>query len=83
MKDRNVLVCVSNTNSMCFRSRFLHVWNLENKRLLHVIQLPARVRLVRQLEFLNNSFDGGASQVTTEKWHLILLSEKKKNSYFI
>ncbi|XP_068723216.1 TBC1 domain family member 31-like [Montipora capricornis] len=44
------------------RSRFLHVWNLENKRLLHVIQLPARVRLVRQLEFLNNSFDGGASQ---------------------
>ncbi|KAL9974989.1 hypothetical protein ACROYT_G012102 [Oculina patagonica] len=44
------------------RSRFLHVWSLENKRLLHVIQLPARVRLVRQLEFISNSFDGGSSQ---------------------
>ncbi|XP_067054665.1 TBC1 domain family member 31-like isoform X2 [Acropora muricata] len=44
------------------RSRFLHVWNLENKRLLHVIQLPAKVRLARQLEFMNDSFDGGASQ---------------------
>lgn len=46
------------------RSRFLHVWSLENKRLLHVIQLPARVRLVRQLEFISNSFDGGSSQVS-------------------
>ncbi|KAJ7360430.1 hypothetical protein OS493_015531 [Desmophyllum pertusum] len=44
------------------RSRFLHVWSLENKRLLHVIQLPARVRLVRQLDFISNSFDGGTSQ---------------------
>ncbi|PFX32292.1 TBC1 domain family member 31 [Stylophora pistillata] len=44
------------------RSRFLHVWSLENKRLLHVIQLPAKVRLVRQLEFISNSFDGGSSQ---------------------
>ncbi|XP_073233564.1 TBC1 domain family member 31-like [Porites lutea] len=44
------------------RSRFLHVWSLENKSLLHVIQLPAKVRLVRQLEFINNTFDGGTSQ---------------------
>ena len=48
------------------RSRFLHVWSLENKRLLHVIQLPARVRLVRQLEFISNSFDGGSSQVSKQ-----------------
>ena len=39
------------------------MWSLENKSLLHVIQLPAKVRLVRQLEFINNSFDGGTSQV--------------------
>ena len=53
------------------RSRFLHVWNLENKRLLYVIQLPAKVRLARQLEFMNDSFDGGASQVTYHFWVIL------------
>ncbi|EDO35457.1 predicted protein [Nematostella vectensis] len=45
------------------RSRFLHVWSLENKRLLHIIQLPAKVRVVKQAEFISSSFDGGSSQM--------------------
>ena len=62
-----------------FRSRFLHVWSLENKRLLHVIQLPARVRLVRQLEFISNSFDGGSSQVSIHQFFLLFLVSTKVN----
>ena len=62
-----------------FRSRFLHVWSLENKRLLHVIQLPARVRLVRQLEFISNSFDGGSSQVSIHQFFLLFLVSIKVN----
>lgn len=47
------------------RSNLLHLWCLDTKRLLRVIQMPTQVRTVRQLEFLPDSFDGGASQVQT------------------
>ncbi|XP_041650438.1 TBC1 domain family member 31 [Cheilinus undulatus] len=44
------------------RSNLLHLWCLDSQQLIRVIQMPAQVRTVRQLEFLPDSFDGGASQ---------------------
>uniref|UniRef100_A0A3P8TTL2 TBC1 domain family member 31 n=1 Tax=Amphiprion percula TaxID=161767 RepID=A0A3P8TTL2_AMPPE len=44
------------------RSNLLHLWCLESKQLVRVIQMPTQVRTVRQLEFLPDSFDGGANQ---------------------
>ncbi|XP_036395511.1 TBC1 domain family member 31 [Megalops cyprinoides] len=45
------------------RSSLLHLWGLENRQLLRVVQMPPKVRTVRQLEFLPDSFDGGSSQI--------------------
>lgn len=45
------------------RSNLLHLWCLESRQLVRVIQMPIQVRTIRQLEFLPDSFDGGASQV--------------------
>ncbi|XP_074540281.1 TBC1 domain family member 31 [Halichoeres trimaculatus] len=44
------------------RSNLLHLWCLDSQQLVKVIQMPTQVRTVRQLEFLPDSFDGGASQ---------------------
>ncbi|KAM9353380.1 TBC1 domain family member 31 [Symphorus nematophorus] len=44
------------------RSNLLHLWCLDSKQLIRVIQMPTQVRTVRQLEFLPDNFDGGASQ---------------------
>ncbi|XP_034466388.1 TBC1 domain family member 31 isoform X2 [Hippoglossus hippoglossus] len=44
------------------RSNLLHLWCLDSKQLVRVIQMPTQVRTVRQLEFLPDSFDRGASQ---------------------
>ncbi|KAK6327150.1 hypothetical protein J4Q44_G00027950 [Coregonus suidteri] len=46
------------------RSNLLHLWCLDTRQLLRVVQMPPKVRSVRQLEFLPDSFDGGASQYT-------------------
>lgn len=46
------------------RSRFLHVWALDSKKLVRILQLPAKVSAVKHLEFLPDSFDGGANQVS-------------------
>ncbi|XP_070574109.1 TBC1 domain family member 31-like [Ptychodera flava] len=45
------------------KSRFLHIWALDTRRLLRIIELPTKVKVVKQLEFLSESFDGGSSQV--------------------
>ena len=45
-----------------YRSHFLHIWTLESKTLLRIIDLPTKVRIVKQLEFLADTFDGGSSQ---------------------
>ena len=45
------------------RSRHLHVFNLETRRLLRIVELPDKVKSVKQLHFLPDSFDGGANQV--------------------
>ncbi|XP_074842810.1 TBC1 domain family member 31 isoform X2 [Carettochelys insculpta] len=45
------------------KSNHLHMWCLESKQLLRIIQMPTKVRAVRHLEFLPDSFDGGSNQV--------------------
>nr|XP_061789654.1 TBC1 domain family member 31-like [Nerophis lumbriciformis] len=44
------------------RSNLLHLWCLDSKKLVKVIQMPTPIRTVRQLEFLPNRFDGTSSQ---------------------
>ena len=46
------------------RSRFLHLWTLDTRNLLRIIELPKKVTTVKQLEFLPDSFDAGANQVS-------------------
>ncbi|XP_060631821.2 TBC1 domain family member 31 [Anolis sagrei] len=45
------------------KSNHLHLWCLDSKQLLRIIQMPTKVRAVRHLEFLPDSFDGGSNQV--------------------
>ncbi|XP_009074935.1 PREDICTED: TBC1 domain family member 31, partial [Acanthisitta chloris] len=45
------------------KSNHLHLWCSESKQLIRIIQMPAKVRAVRHLEFLPDSFDGGSNQV--------------------
>ncbi|KAF1665535.1 TBC1 domain family member 31, partial [Aptenodytes patagonicus] len=45
------------------KSNHLHLWCLESKQLIRIIQMPAKVRAVHHLEFLPDSFDGGSNQV--------------------
>ncbi|POI32069.1 hypothetical protein CIB84_004179, partial [Bambusicola thoracicus] len=45
------------------KSNHLHLWCLESKQLVRIIQMPTEVRAVCQLEFLPDSFDGGSNQV--------------------
>ncbi|XP_072323027.1 TBC1 domain family member 31 isoform X4 [Scyliorhinus torazame] len=44
------------------KSNFLHLWCLNARQLQRIIQMPPKVRTVRHLEFLPDSFDGGSSQ---------------------
>ena len=60
------------------RSNFLHVWTIENRQLLRVIQLPSKVRFVKQLIFLPNKFDGGSSEV-----RVMACIERKREIMFI
>ncbi|XP_043922511.1 TBC1 domain family member 31 [Protopterus annectens] len=45
------------------KSNYLQLWCLDTRQLMRIIQLPPKVRTVRHLEFLPDSFDGGSSQV--------------------
>ncbi|NXC39449.1 TBC31 protein, partial [Penelope pileata] len=45
------------------KSNHLHLWCLESKQLVRIIQMPTKVRAVLHLEFLPDSFDGGSNQV--------------------
>ncbi|XP_067888649.1 TBC1 domain family member 31 isoform X2 [Heterodontus francisci] len=45
------------------KSNFLHLWCLNTRQLQRIIQMLPKVRTVRHLEFLPDSFDGGSSQV--------------------
>uniref|UniRef100_A0A8C9T8L9 TBC1 domain family member 31 n=1 Tax=Scleropages formosus TaxID=113540 RepID=A0A8C9T8L9_SCLFO len=45
------------------RSSVVHLWCLDNWQLLKAVQMPPKVRTVRQLEFVSDSFDRGSSQI--------------------
>ncbi|NXN37572.1 TBC31 protein, partial [Rhinoptilus africanus] len=45
------------------KSNQLHLWCLESRNLIRIIQMPAKVRAVRHLEFVPDSFDGGSNQI--------------------
>uniref|UniRef100_A0A286ZIM3 TBC1 domain family member 31 n=1 Tax=Sus scrofa TaxID=9823 RepID=A0A286ZIM3_PIG len=44
------------------KSNHVHLWCLEAKQLFRIIQMPTKVRAVRHLEFLPDSFDAGSNQ---------------------
>uniref|UniRef100_A0A2K5I927 TBC1 domain family member 31 n=1 Tax=Colobus angolensis palliatus TaxID=336983 RepID=A0A2K5I927_COLAP len=45
------------------KSNHLHLWCLEARQLFRIIQMPTKVRAIRHLEFLPDSFDAGSNQV--------------------
>ncbi|XP_069847443.1 TBC1 domain family member 31 isoform X3 [Dipodomys merriami] len=45
------------------KSNHLHLWSLEATRLFRIIQMPTKIRAIRHLEFLPDSFDAGSNQV--------------------
>ncbi|XP_068839633.1 TBC1 domain family member 31 isoform X8 [Capricornis sumatraensis] len=45
------------------KSNHIHLWCLEAKQLFRIIQMPTKVRAIRHLEFLPDSFDAGSNQV--------------------
>ena len=45
------------------RSRFIHLWALDTRKLLRIVELPEKVTSIKQVLFLPDNFDGGASQV--------------------
>uniref|UniRef100_A0AAY5K489 TBC1 domain family member 31 n=1 Tax=Esox lucius TaxID=8010 RepID=A0AAY5K489_ESOLU len=59
------------------RSNLLHLWCLEARQLLRVIQMPPKVRTVRQLDFLPDSFDGGppCSAVSPNGRHVVTIMD--------
>lgn len=44
------------------RSNLVHLWCLDSRQLIRVIQMPSNVKTVRYLDFLANSFDDGSNQ---------------------
>ncbi|ELW49080.1 WD repeat-containing protein 67 [Tupaia chinensis] len=45
------------------KSNHLHLWCLEATQLFRILQMPTKVRAIRHLEFLPDSFDAGSNQV--------------------
>ena len=46
-----------------FRSRFLYIWNLDNRQLIQVIELPDKVKVVKEIDFVTNSMALNQHQV--------------------
>lgn len=46
------------------RSCVLHVWNLERRKLIQVLQLPDKIRHTKQLMFIPSTTDGGKTEVS-------------------
>ncbi|XP_069776383.1 TBC1 domain family member 31 isoform X2 [Narcine bancroftii] len=62
------------------KSNFLHLWCLNTQQLQRIIQMPPKVRTVRHLEFLHDSFDGGSSQPPPPLVKIIADREKTEDS---
>lgn len=64
------------------RSRFLYAWSVESHGLQRIIELPSKIKAVKQLEFLPDSFDGGANQVPCNSSNVTLFKLAYRQ-YFI
>ncbi|XP_072459258.1 TBC1 domain family member 31 isoform X3 [Notamacropus eugenii] len=45
------------------KSNHLHLWCLETQQLFRIIQLPTKIRSIRHIEFIPDSFDAGSNQI--------------------
>ena len=71
-------ICCSVSFKICFvdfsdarylvaggKSRFLHLWALDTSKLIRVIEMPEKVKIIKQLEFLPDSYQKGVDQVSS------------------
>jgi hypothetical protein len=54
--DGGILVCGG-------KSTYLQIWNLETHKLIKIIELPKAIKEIKEMAFLNESFDGGSHKV--------------------
>ena len=47
-----------------FRSKFLHFWNLDSRQLIQIIELPAKVKEVKHVEFVTDKLAINQNQVS-------------------
>ncbi|KAM9099552.1 TBC1 domain family member 31 isoform X4 [Sarcophilus harrisii] len=45
------------------KSNHIHLWCLETQQLFRIIQLPTKIRSIRYIEFIPDSFDAGSNQI--------------------
>uniref|UniRef100_A0A8C6QM66 TBC1 domain family member 31 n=1 Tax=Nannospalax galili TaxID=1026970 RepID=A0A8C6QM66_NANGA len=62
------------------KSNHLHLWCLEATQLFRIIQMPTKVRAVRHLEFLPDSFDAGSNQVSNRNVSYATFGERSHHS---
>ncbi|XP_051878780.1 TBC1 domain family member 31 isoform X2 [Pristis pectinata] len=62
------------------KSNFLHLWCLTTRQLQRIIQMPPKVRTIRHLEFLPDTFDGGSSQPPPPLVKIVADREKTEDS---
>ena len=55
------------------RSRYLHVWRLQDQKLHHIVELPERVKSVKQLVAIEQIFDQHNNTVC-RVWYFNLLN---------
>ena len=60
-----------NTYTNIIRSRYLHVWRLQDQKLHHIVELPERVKSVKQLLALEQIFDQNNNTVSTLTLNII------------
>jgi len=61
------------------RSRFIHLWALDTRKLLRIVEMPDKVTAIKQLVFLPENFDGGASQVLYDKNYTLFQEVKSQD----
>ncbi|KAK2500281.1 hypothetical protein MC885_018931 [Smutsia gigantea] len=64
------------------KSNHLHLWCLEAQQLFRIIQMPTKVRAIRHLEFLPDSFDAGSNQTCKLLFEIGSLDEGISSSVF-
>ncbi|CAL1535275.1 unnamed protein product [Lymnaea stagnalis] len=45
------------------KSRFLYLWSLDTRQLIRVIEMPNKVASIKQMEFLQDSYQNGVNQI--------------------